>query len=575
VTTLALSIVIPTRNRRALLLETLASLREQTAAPGSYEIIVVADGPDDGTPGAVAALAATPPWAGRALGCLEQPWSGAAAARNRGLHAAGAPTVLFLHDDIQATPGLVAAHLARQAAAAPDGAVVLGRLEPEPGAGVLHRQLDGWWREHYRKLDAKAATWTDLYTGNVALPRAAALAAGGLAGDLDYGEDVEFGWRLQQAGLRFVYAPEALARARQPKPGAALLRDFYRSGRGSIRIFQRHPATLSALPLSAYGETNIRLRLVRGLLLRAGRRPGAGALIDAGFRRWAESEIERAARPLFELARAYYYWQGVRAGTRGRREWQRLTSAGVPILLYHSVERRPGRPPERYTVEERTFARHLALIRRLGYRVLPLATLVALWNAGRLPPPRTVAITFDDGYRNNLSCAWPLLRRAGYPATLFLATGSVGAISSWDPAKGETPRPFITWDEARALDRGGFRVEAHSVSHPDLTAVGAAEAARQLRESRATLQAELGRPVRIFAYPYGRMNRAVAALAEAAGYASAFSVQAGLNTLRTGRFDRKRVEIRGDEGLLRFVLKLWAGEDPLRYLPGRRPAPPA
>ncbi len=318
-------------------------------------------------------------------------------------------------------------------------------------------------------LRTKPATWSDFYTGNVSVPRTATKSAGGFDAALHYGEDVELGYRLAQLGLRFVYAPAAAARTPNPKPARALLRDFYRSGQGSVAIYHKHPGALRALPLAAYGETNIRLRLARGLLLGLSALPGLGRLIDLAFALWAEGPRAGARVGLFELARAVYYWRGVRATVRDRAEWARLASPGVPILLYHSVE--PARPGhvERYCVDTETFARQMALLRRLGYRVEALASLAETWDAGGLPEPRTAAISFDDGYRNNLTEAWPVLQRHAYPATLFLVTGSAGGQSTWDPATEEGPRPFITWDEARTLDRSGFQVEAHTVTHPDLT----------------------------------------------------------------------------------------------------------
>src|SRR5215216_2701941 len=136
-----ISVVIPTRNRRKVLLETLGSLAEQSAPPGSYEVIVISDGSTDGTCEAVRELAAGPPWtAGVELRCLEQEWSGASAARNFGLREAAGELVLLLDDDMTAGNELVQAHLEGHAGA-PSRRVVLGNIVPQEQMGELHRQI--------------------------------------------------------------------------------------------------------------------------------------------------------------------------------------------------------------------------------------------------------------------------------------------------------------------------------------------------------------------------------------------------------------------------------------------------
>ncbi len=565
-TPILLSIVIPTRNRCDLLLETLDALHRQSADAMSFEIRVVADGCTDGTAHAVRALAGTPTWRGRTLVCVERKWGGAAAARNAGLQSASGAIVLFLDDDIMADKDLVAEHIARHAAAPSTGTVVLGRLVSGAGRGTLHRQLNRWWEDHYHHLVDRPPGFIDFFTGNVSVPRDAALAADGFDQDLDYAEDIELGYRLAALGLPFVYAPEACGHAHNLKSARALLRDLYRVGQGCVRIYHKLPATLPALPLAAYGETTLRLRLARGLLLRLAENPVAARALDECFALWARSDLAWGARQMFELVRSYYFWRGVRSAVPDRAEWRRLTSPGVPILLYHSVTRAGAAQGDLYTVTTRRFAQQLALLKLLGYQVVPLDALVARWDAARLPSPRSVAITFDDGYRDNLDDAWPLLRRFAYPATIFVVSGMVGGRSVWDAGNVAGTRPLLDWEQLRRLDREGFRVAAHSVSHADLTVLDAEAVAGEIEGSRRDLEDRLGHSVELFAYPYGLVNGTLQAQAAQAGYKAALSVESGLNTLRTPRFVLRRIQMRGDDNLFMFLLKLWVGDDPLRRL---------
>jgi len=232
--------------------------------------------------------------------------------------------------------------------------------------------------------------------------------------------------------------------------------------------------------------------------------------------------------------------------------------------MYHSVAPNPGH--DRFTTDPGRFARQLALLRWAGRRVVSLDELVDTWDKGREAPRRAVALTFDDGYRDNLTYAWPLIQERGYPATLFLVTGCAGGEDAWRDLN-DSARPLLAWDEVRQLDAAGFRVHSHTVSHVDLRACESARVEIELKESRCQLETELGHPAYLLAYPYGRHNAEADALAARVGYRAGFSVRPGLNTAVTDRWDRRRIEVRGTDSLLRFALKLWFGDDPLRHLP--------
>jgi peptidoglycan/xylan/chitin deacetylase (PgdA/CDA1 family) len=267
------------------------------------------------------------------------------------------------------------------------------------------------------------------------------------------------------------------------------------------------------------------------------------------------------------MVRDYYFWRGARAEMGGESEWARVASAGVPVLVYHGVERQVSPESRRFTVSARRFALQMALLKLMRYRIEPLHSLVAEWERGVLPAPRTAAITFDDGYRNNLTRAWPILRRFGYPATLFFVTGFAGGASAWDRHSLAGQRPLMGWDEARLLDGQGFRVESHGVTHADLREATAEQARREVGESRRHIEEHLGKPAELFAYPYGHYSEQAVREVEHTGYRAAFSVDRGLNTLRTGRFALRRVVIGGDDHPLMFALKVWLGYDPLRDVP--------
>ncbi len=199
----------------------------------------------------------------------------------------------------------------------------------------------------------------------------------------------------------------------------------------------------------------------------------------------------------------------------------------LAVLVFHRVTDEV--PPDGLTVGTAQFRRICGLLRG-RFRAVPLGEVFRLARSGGPPPPRTVAITFDDCYRDNLAAA-QVLAEHGLPACFFLPTAHVGTdhVFPWDR---HLPRlANLSWDEARQIAGMGFEVGSHTVTHPDLATLSAAEARRELVESRAALEGRLGRPVRWFAFPFGGRNNLTPEsldLAEQAGYEGSVTAYGGL-----------------------------------------------
>ena len=137
--------------------------------------------------------------------------------------------------------------------------------------------------------------------------------------------------------------------------------------------------------------------------------------------------------------------------------------------------------------------------------MVPLSRIFELLKSKSPPPPRTVAITFDDCYRDNLSAA-RVLAEFGLPACFFVPTGFVGTDTVFEWDKGLARMPNLTWDDVREIANMGFEVGSHSVNHVNMAAIPVEQARCELVESRKTLEDKLGRRVRWFAYPFGGKN---------------------------------------------------------------------
>ena len=175
----------------------------------------------------------------------------------------------------------------------------------------------------------------------------------------------------------------------------------------------------------------------------------------------------------------------------------------------------------------------------------------------RLPPERALVITIDDGYLDNYLLAFPVLRRYGFTATIFLVTGE--STNNWDEDGPLAGRPLMTTPQVRELQRGGISFGAHSRTHPRLPRISAEQAREEINGVKIDLERELGTPVRAFAYPHGDENLAIQTQVKQAGYMGACGVKRGLNTNAAPPFALYRTEIIGTASLLGFLRSVWNG----------------
>ncbi len=180
---------------------------------------------------------------------------------------------------------------------------------------------------------------------------------------------------------------------------------------------------------------------------------------------------------------------------------------GCTVLCYHLVGAGTGSPVD---LPEGHFRRHMEELAATA-EVVPLEEAVEDLRRPRPPTLRPqVALTFDDAYRNFHEAAFPVLAELGLPATLFVPVGFVEG--ECPPPLTSAPLPAASWGELAEMTASGLvTVGSHTWSHPDLTALPAAEVGDELRRSRERLEERLGRPVRSFCYPRARRSRAVEA----------------------------------------------------------------
>ncbi len=542
-----LSVVIATYNRVQQLQKCLDALACQTQAAGDFEVLVVVDGSTDGTV--------------EMLGRIQLPYSlrtvwqknaGQAAALNRGIQDAAGQYCLFLDDDIVPDPCLVSVHLQHQEQN--HGAVVVGQLTLSlpPNADWYAGAFARGWREHYDQLnrDPSLLTWEDCYSGNLSAPHEALLACGGFALNLSRGYDVDLAHRLEKHGCSLIYARNASGSQYEQKSFQQLSNDVENAGKTDVILFKDQGRLSQAL--GSFAQGSWRKVLLRRFLLAFHIPPGLLAFLG--------QFIKSPARQysLYSVIQTLCYWRGVRQNSGTKSFWRQLTT-GTPVLMYHAIGT-PAESASPYIMPVHRFVAQMKWLKRLGYRPISLTEFLACQRDHRLVPERSVVITFDDGYLDNYTYAFPVLQQLQIPATIFLVAEYIGQVNEWDEKGHLTHRPLLSWQQIMELKANGLQFGSHTCTHPLLTAIPQSQVEEEIDSSRVELESRLDVDVNLFAYPYGEYSDAIATTVRHAGYAAACTIDTGLNTLTTSPWSLRRTEIQGTDSLLRFVLALWTGD---------------
>jgi len=184
----------------------------------------------------------------------------------------------------------------------------------------------------------------------------------------------------------------------------------------------------------------------------------------------------------------------------------------APILLYHHVAKRTD---PTVTVSPGAFERQIVRLVQGGERVVPFERWVGAFRGEGGIPRRPVIITFDDGYLDTYTEAFPVLRRHRIPATLFIATDWVGRTG------------YLNWDHLREMAQEGWTIGSHTRSHAYLPDLSRLKWEGEIRGSKEILEEKLQRAVTLFSYPVGGFTEESMAYVQKAGYRAACTTNRG------------------------------------------------
>jgi peptidoglycan/xylan/chitin deacetylase (PgdA/CDA1 family) len=219
----------------------------------------------------------------------------------------------------------------------------------------------------------------------------------------------------------------------------------------------------------------------------------------------------------------------------------------VPILEYHYIRVNPDRRDRigfNLSVTPDDFAAQMDWLKASGFHPVDLNELRAYLHDKQALPPRPVVLTFDDGYRDFYSTAFPILQAHGFKAVSYVVPGFLD-------------RPnYMSRGDVVTIDRAGMEIAAHTMNHVDLTRANGPQLVQQVDGSRTALEQLIGHPVLDFCYPSGMFNPTVVASIQQAGFESATTEQPGIQHAWGSRHTWTRVRVNGGEALDQFVASL-------------------
>jgi peptidoglycan/xylan/chitin deacetylase (PgdA/CDA1 family) len=196
----------------------------------------------------------------------------------------------------------------------------------------------------------------------------------------------------------------------------------------------------------------------------------------------------------------------------------------VPVMIYHKIDR-PG-PGARlrgaFTPPER-FERQMRFLKKRGFTFTTASALIEHFREHGSFPVKSIAVTFDDGWLDNYTNAFPILERLDVKATIFLVPSCLGQTTAKVVGDGEPPRAHMTREQVLEMSKYGIEFGSHTLNHRPLNQVSGTELRSEVVEAKAQIEDLVQKPCKVFAYPAGFCTDEAKQVVEGAGHIAAFS----------------------------------------------------
>lgn len=552
------SVIIPTRQRSAVLRETFESLSRQTEK--DFEVIVVVDGEDAET----RSLAGTYKAAFPLRWIFVPEHKGQASARNAGAAAAESDTLIFLDDDTRPIPEWIHHHLKHHRAySGPQEMGVLGRVVDVPALPANSRTEQFLRETRAPDLAHFESSLKNLslefgkvaaFGLNTSIRRATFLGLGGfdeILSSLD--EDTDFGARLYNRGVLFRFEPAAVVHHHDTKDSVTQHYDILRRA-GQLDIYRRREKKQFNARLQLLAQMHCGSPMRKLAHRAAWHAPGIFKLAASVARKATDLTGSRRCFRFWYRTTAAEYWKGIRAAGETIETLRELYPSRTPILMLHEVSAPTELKMMSLAISPERFRRFMERLARQGYT----SALPTEWD--RHTAGRRVILTFDDAYEDFMNNAFPVLARLGFRATVFVVVDRIGKTNEWDAAGGFKSKRLLTLEQIRELHLHGVHFGSHSLTHARLTDLPDRELEREVGDSKRKLEDLLGAEVSSFAYPWGLADMRVRGAVARAGYKVAFTAQEGLNG-SDDPLTLKRTSLAEVDTLPEFAFKMATGRD--------------
>jgi peptidoglycan/xylan/chitin deacetylase (PgdA/CDA1 family) len=214
------------------------------------------------------------------------------------------------------------------------------------------------------------------------------------------------------------------------------------------------------------------------------------------------------------------------------------TSNRIPVLMYHSIDYEKG---NELRIPKEKFREQMKYLKDEGFNPISLEELYSHMLLGTKVLEKPIVITLDDGYGDNYTNAYHVLKEFRFKAAIFMITGVM-----------DTGSQYLTVEQIKEMDKNGVKIESHTVSHPNLDTLSYSQQLKELEDSKASLEKVLGRDINYIAYPYGKFNKDTLKAVEAAGYKMAFSTEGGLAQISNGIYKLHRIYVSDKHNMQKF-----------------------
>lgn len=229
----------------------------------------------------------------------------------------------------------------------------------------------------------------------------------------------------------------------------------------------------------------------------------------------------------------------------------------IPVLYYHKIDNpRDEAVYKGLYVTPEQFGRQMAILKLLGYQTVGPDDVAGFIRGHKLNASKPILITFDDGYKNNYTNAFPILQKYGFKALIFVSSGFIGKKNTALDERETAKEDFLDKKDIKEMYDKGFFIGSHGINHYFMDRLEEGVLVGELIASKAYLENMLETKIDYFSYPFGSYNEGVVRAVKNAGYAAAFTTKKGKVGVGDNSFTLKRISVNGFNNIFTFLYKI-------------------